>query len=96
MCSWGSAELCRAGDISRAGSLTRLFQGKSKMVKGKEFGLFCPGLFSRALAAGDVYYCSYEDALANILSRPERAGIIRPVSSEQRANSVLQKGFLLK
>lgn len=41
-----------------AGSPTRLVQGKSKMVKGKEFELFCPGLFRRGLAAGDVYYCS--------------------------------------
>lgn len=57
-------------DPSRAGSLTRLLQGTSKMVKGKEFGLCCPGLFSRALAAGDVYYCSYEGALANTLSKP--------------------------
>lgn len=59
-----------------------LVQGESKMVKGKEFGLFCPGLWSRALAAGDVYYCSEEDACANTLCKPKRAEIIL-VSSEQ-------------
>ena len=64
------------------------------MVKGKEFGLFCPDLFSRALAAGDVYYCSDEGALANTLAKPQRAEIIRLVSSEQQMSSVPLKGFL--
>ena len=79
-------------DPSRAGSLTPLSQGTSKMVKGKEFRLCCPGLLGRALAAGHVYYCSYQGALAHTRSKPQRAEIIHLVSSERAGKFCASEG----